>query len=429
MMGKYPLFTVIIPTKDREKYLYHTLRTCSEQTYKNLRVIVADDASTDNSAEMVKRMIERDNRISIIARKQRVGMRENFEDALRYVKDGYVIALGGDDGLLPNAIESINKIIQETNTQLLTWCPPVYEYPSEANPNGQFSISHRLKNHTVSSNEFLSRISTTFNYLAIDCPMFYVKGVAPIELINRVKARTKDGYFYSCPTPDGFSGVVLAGEVDNFLFSGEPFSIYGASPSSQGQVYKNNDQASKEQSKEFFNFVSKITMHPELANQQYSPLLSLMTVDYLLTARDLSGWPGNFPPINYRAMINKSIYELASCSFGEDRIEREVEILYNIAAKHKLTDYLSTLLSTTKRTGIPKLIIGNAISRNMIYINPKEFDIQNIYDAAYAAKYIRKTITKINVHSLVEAFQESISIYKSKKQANGDLKKYLRSKQ
>ena len=37
-----------------------------------------------------------------------------------------------------------------------------------------------------------------------------------ISLIEQVKSRTADGRFYSCPTPDGYSGIVLAGEVEKF---------------------------------------------------------------------------------------------------------------------------------------------------------------------------------------------------------------------
>jgi glycosyltransferase involved in cell wall biosynthesis len=425
-MGKYPLYTVIIPTKDRETYLYHTLRTCLEQSYPNYRIIVADDASTDNSVAIVNKLIEKDSRIMLISRKRRVGMRENFEDALRQVQSGYVIALGGDDGLLPNAIEGINNVIQKTQTKLLTWCPPVFEYPSTDNPIGQFSICHHTKDKIVKSKDFLARQTINYNYLDIECPMFYVKGVASIDLINRVKARSKDGYFYSCPTPDGYSGIVLAGEVDSYLFSGKPFSIYGVSPSSQGQVYKNNDNASKEQSQEFFDFASAMTMHSDLANQPYSPLLALMTVDYLLTARDLQGWPGSFPPIDYKTMMKKAVYELSSCGYGEDRLEREVKILYNIANKHNISDYLSTLLFKAKRHGRSKIKIGNAISFNMLYLNASEFDISNIFDAAYAAKYISKTISKLNIKDIIQILKSSIGILGIKGKVNGDLKKYCK---
>ncbi len=47
--------------------------------------------------------------------------------------------------------------------------------------------------------------------------MFYIYGVASTRLVDIVKSRTKDHSFYYCPTPDGFSGVVLAGEVEDYV--------------------------------------------------------------------------------------------------------------------------------------------------------------------------------------------------------------------
>ena len=58
-----PLFTVIIPTKDRAKYLFHTLRTCTIQDYDNLEIIVSDDGSTDNTREVVEEAASKDPRV------------------------------------------------------------------------------------------------------------------------------------------------------------------------------------------------------------------------------------------------------------------------------------------------------------------------------------------------------------------------------
>ena len=418
-------FTIIIPVKDRSYYLYHTLRTCMAQEYDNMTVIVADDASSDDSVEMVHRLMKKDERIQLIAREQRVGMRENFEDALRRVTEGYVIALGGDDGLLPNALKKLAQFIEKNNAKLVTWCPPVYEYPSELKKYGQFSIYRKTTDRIIDSSVYLERQTRNFNYVAdIETPMFYVKGTASIELINRVKSRTKDGYFYSCSTPDGYSGIVLSGEVEQFHFSGVPFSIYGVSPSSQGQVYKNNDKKSEEQSKEFFKFAENMGLHRELAGQPYSPLLSLMTVDYLLTARDLPGWPGKFPDIDYKAMISHAVNELALCSFGESRIQREVDILYAIAELHGLTDYLTELLKKTKRHGVTSLEIGNAVSRNMLYVSPKELGIENIYDASYAAQFLSKSKSLISFRFLKSLIVSTWKIYSSMKKVNGSLSQY-----
>jgi len=61
-----PLFTVIIPTKDRAPYLYHTLRTCAMQEYENLEIIVSDDGSTDDTRAIVDEAARKDSRIRYV---------------------------------------------------------------------------------------------------------------------------------------------------------------------------------------------------------------------------------------------------------------------------------------------------------------------------------------------------------------------------
>jgi len=316
-----PLFTVIIPSKNRAKFLYHTLRTCMMQNYEPFEVIVSDDGSTENNREVVDEASRIDSRIRFISHDTGIGMRDNFEFALRVVKPGYVIALGGDDGLLPDGITGMRDRLRDTGMELLAWPAPVYVYPNVHGPNGQLGIYHRRDTKIIDSQEFLRRQAHNLHYLSdVESPMFYVKGVASTSLVERVRSRSSDGRFYSCPTPDGYSGIVLAGEVSQYAFSSRPFSIYGLSSDSQGLAYLSNDAKSIQATNVFMKDVSSRPMHPELASQPYSPLITLMTVDYLLTARDLPGWGGTFPPIDYRQVLIKGLQKVDNGMYGDERL-------------------------------------------------------------------------------------------------------------
>lgn len=428
MSKEFPKISVIIPVKDRSEYLYQTLRTCISQSYENAEFIVADDKSSDDTVEMVERLMTKDERIKLIKRNERVGMLINFEDALNHVEGDYVIALGGDDGLMPDALKELADIIIQTKAQLVTWIPPIYEYSSKEKATGMIRLNLKKEyDHKVTSKEFLNRQTKRLGYITDkECPMFYVKGIASMEIVRRVKSRSKDGRFYSCPTPDGYSGIVLAGEVNDYLFLAKPYSIYGASPSSQGKAYLSNDEKSKKASKEFYSSVSKVSMHRELASQPYSPLISIMTADYLLTARDIPGWPGEVPDIDFKNLLKHAVAEICRNGYGEDRIMREIQIMYSIADYHQLTDYLTELLKKSKRRGINNIDLKNIISLKYLYLKAEDFDVHNVFDASYASKYYLSAISQYSLKGIINVLWRSGKLYFKNKKIVGDCKSFIR---
>lgn len=398
--NKFPRFTVIIPQKDRAEYLVHTLRTCMIQDYPNFEIIVGDDCSEDNTVELVRELQKQDSRIKLIAHEHHVGMRMNFELALAEVKPGYVMALGGDDGLVPGCIWRMYEIIKETGTELLTWSQAGFKYPIDGHSSTIFTVPRKKFSGVkmIKSTDFLNKIAKSMFYMVEDCPMFYVKGIASTELVNRVKNRTPDGCFYYCPTPDGFSGIVLAGEVEQYAYTREPLSINGDTPKSQGRNYKRTDDKSKKESQQFFDDNARITMHKELASQPYSPIHTLMTADYLLTARDLPGWPGNFEMFTWEHLIRKTFEFLQHAQFANEVLGREMHILREIAIQHDLLDLFNQLLLNKKRKLIKEGIgDGFFVTKNVFVFNGEEVGINNIYDAAMAVRFAYKFFNTINL--------------------------------
>ncbi len=420
-------FTVIIPVKNRANYLYHTLQTCTIQEYQNFQVIVSDDGSTDNLKEVVLEAARKDPRIKYVSPNNGlgVGMRDNFEYALSLVKEGYVIALGGDDGLLPHSISKMARILEETQQSVISWPAPTYIYPGAGIETGQlilYTNFGRLKQgHTIlQTKDFLERQAINLSYASdLYSPMFYVKGAVSIDLINKVKARSSENRFYVCPTPDGYSGIVIAGEIETYAYSFEPLSIFGLSSSSQGMNYLSSDQKAIKNSQAFFTNVSKVPMHKELASQPYSPLIALMTADYLLTARDLPGWPGKFPAINFKDMLLKSIEELAHGLYSDNRLDRELKILYEIAVYQGLEDFYLKALSEKRKYAKKKPIEGNALAVNRLFIDCTLYEINNILEASYTVSLMNRILPKTSFKTIFDAILNSIK-FKMKSKKKGD---------
>ncbi len=93
-------------------------------------------------------------------------MSHNWEFALSHVTDGWVAFIGDDDGLLPEAIESVASIISSASAMAIrsTFC--TYEWPETAgNRNGRLVVPlgqglsiRELRKLDVESNERLGEI-------------------------------------------------------------------------------------------------------------------------------------------------------------------------------------------------------------------------------------------------------------------------------
>ena len=63
--------SIIIPVYNSSKHVEECLKSVINQTYSNLEIIIVDDASKDNSIEIIKKI--NDSRIKIIELKENVG--------------------------------------------------------------------------------------------------------------------------------------------------------------------------------------------------------------------------------------------------------------------------------------------------------------------------------------------------------------------
>ena len=407
-----PWFTVIIPLKDRAEYIGHTLKTCMIQDYPKFEIIVSDDCSEDDSVAVIQELAQKDPRIKLFAHKEHIGMHDNFEFALNQVKPGYVMALGGDDGLSPGCIWRMYELINETGRELLTWIPAGFSYPDNENGDSIFYVKRKKKNKVsfIKSEDFLNKIAKTFRYQIDECPMFYMKGVVSTTLIDRVKTRTKDHSFYYCPTPDGFSGVVLAGEVEDYAFINEPLSVVGNTPKSQGRNYRRTDEKSKAESEQFFNDNIRRTMHRELASQPYSPLVTLMTADYLLTANDLPGWPGKFEMFSFESLLRETFKFMSESYFANDVLERELRILRAISEQHGLVDLFESLCRTTKKKVYKQKPVNGFVITHSIRFNGKDLYINNVFDASLATNFVYNFYNFFSIKQIWKLIKNQIAV-------------------
>jgi glycosyltransferase involved in cell wall biosynthesis len=103
--------SVIIPVYNKEKYIDQCLKSVIDQTYSNLEIIIIDDASEDNSLQIVKNI--KDNRIKIIELKQNVGAGIARNKGIEISTGDYICFLDADDYWEPTYLETQAKMIHD----------------------------------------------------------------------------------------------------------------------------------------------------------------------------------------------------------------------------------------------------------------------------------------------------------------------------
>src|SRR5450830_1172162 len=106
-----PLVSVCIPVHNGASFIRRTIESVLDQSYKNIELIVLDNASTDRTKEIVSSF--RDDRIRFILNSENIGLQRNWNKALVEAKGDYIKLLPADDLIYMNCIERQVEVFQE----------------------------------------------------------------------------------------------------------------------------------------------------------------------------------------------------------------------------------------------------------------------------------------------------------------------------
>jgi glycosyltransferase involved in cell wall biosynthesis len=115
-------FSVCIPNYNYARYLSATIDSVLAQTYPHFEIIVADNASTDNSASVVESYS--DPRIRLVRNRYNIGFAPNLDRAAEPAQFEFMLLLSSDDLMLPNALETyadvLSRLGEESELAVLT---------------------------------------------------------------------------------------------------------------------------------------------------------------------------------------------------------------------------------------------------------------------------------------------------------------------
>ncbi|MGP4082431.1 glycosyltransferase family 2 protein [Pseudalkalibacillus sp. R45] len=114
--------TVLIPFYNPGKrFLSEAVKSVFEQTYEYWKIVMVDDASTDDAKDGIKEYLE-DPRVILLCNEVNKGQSHAQNAGLQVIDTPYIIKLDSDDWFFPDTIEKMTKAMKQSpNDVALLW--------------------------------------------------------------------------------------------------------------------------------------------------------------------------------------------------------------------------------------------------------------------------------------------------------------------
>ena len=111
--------SVITPIYNRESFVPNTVTQLKCQTLQNIEFLLVDDASTDNTLPLLRRLVENDSRFKIITMVQNSGPSACRNKALAEAKGRYIGFFDSDDKIPEDYFDKLLSTAESSNADIV----------------------------------------------------------------------------------------------------------------------------------------------------------------------------------------------------------------------------------------------------------------------------------------------------------------------
>lgn len=207
-MSDRPFFSICIPCYNHGAYIGQTIQSVLDQDFDDFEIVVADNASPDNSREVVKRFD--DPRIRLIENRYNIGFAPNLQQVTRHACGRFFNLLSSDDLMNPGALRTYAGLIEQHPEHIdrLVLMSQAWEVDGEGNRRRYITRDKAFgparaqlpRQQQIDAQEFVevypgfdvfSRTMKAFNTAGVFCTVTYsrrlweqVEGYNSTQLIN-----------------------------------------------------------------------------------------------------------------------------------------------------------------------------------------------------------------------------------------------------
>ena len=135
-----PEVSVVLTAYNLDRCIHRALRSIQNQSLKNIEIIIVDDCSTDNTAEVIKQYQKEDPRIILIEHEYNESPMKSRSDGIRKAKGEYITIMDGDDAFIHKDILKYSLYIaKKGNLDIIEFNHAMYN-------DGRFALAAEFGN-------------------------------------------------------------------------------------------------------------------------------------------------------------------------------------------------------------------------------------------------------------------------------------------
>jgi len=103
---------VAIPCYQYGRFLRQCVTSVLSQGFRNVRVLIIDNASTDDSVEVAQQLAAEDRRVEVVAHRRNLGLHASWNEGIDWANSKYFMILCADDLLAPGTLASAVSVME-----------------------------------------------------------------------------------------------------------------------------------------------------------------------------------------------------------------------------------------------------------------------------------------------------------------------------
>jgi glycosyltransferase involved in cell wall biosynthesis len=108
-----PLISVTMPARNAAAFINESIASVINQTFTNFELVILNDASTDNTEEIIREWQQRDSRIHLLRSERQLGLTGSSNRVVAETRAPLVARMDADDVAHPRRLERQLEVLQK----------------------------------------------------------------------------------------------------------------------------------------------------------------------------------------------------------------------------------------------------------------------------------------------------------------------------